>query len=83
MQWAIATAAFLASAVEFVEAFTIVLVVGVTINFGVIITILVLALMNLVSALAPLRVATGAILIIAVLGVLTATLFREVKGKRE
>src|SRR5258708_19983335 len=32
MQWAIATAAFLASAVEFVEAFTIVLVVGVTIN---------------------------------------------------
>jgi uncharacterized membrane protein len=83
MQWAIATAAFLASAVEFVEAFTIVLVVGVTINFGVMITILVLALMNLLSALAPLRVATGAILIIAVLGVLTATLFREVKGKRE
>jgi uncharacterized membrane protein len=33
MQWAIATAAFLASAVEFVEAFTIVLVIGVTINW--------------------------------------------------
>lgn len=33
MQWAIALAAFLASAVEFVEAFTIVLVVGVTINW--------------------------------------------------
>src|SRR5258708_3298260 len=33
MQWAIATAAFLASAVEFVDAFTIVLVVGVTINW--------------------------------------------------
>src|SRR5260370_38055218 len=33
MQWAIATAGFLASAVEFVEAFTIVLVVGVTINW--------------------------------------------------
>jgi uncharacterized membrane protein len=33
MQWAIATAAFLASAVEFVEALTIVLVVGVTINW--------------------------------------------------
>ncbi len=33
MQWAIATAAFLASAVEFVEAFTIVLVVGITINW--------------------------------------------------
>jgi len=33
MQWAVAIAAFLASAVEFVEAFTIVLVVGVTINW--------------------------------------------------
>ena len=33
MQWAIASAAFLASAVEFVEALTIVLVVGVTINW--------------------------------------------------
>src|SRR5260370_27796566 len=33
MQWAVLTAAFLASTVEFVEAFTIVLVVGVTINW--------------------------------------------------
>lgn len=33
MQWAVITAAFLASAVEFVEAFTIVLVVGITINW--------------------------------------------------
>ena len=33
MQWALITASFLASAVEFVEAFTIVLVVGVTINW--------------------------------------------------
>jgi uncharacterized membrane protein len=33
MQWAVASAAFLASAVEFVEAFTIVLVVGVTMNW--------------------------------------------------
>jgi uncharacterized membrane protein len=33
MQWAVASAAFLASAVEFVEAFTIVLVVGVTVNW--------------------------------------------------
>src|SRR2546425_12357663 len=33
MQWAVASAAFLASAVEFVEAFTIVLVVGVTITW--------------------------------------------------
>lgn len=33
MQWEIATTAFLASAVEFVEAFTIVLAVGLTINW--------------------------------------------------
>ncbi len=33
MQWAVSIAAFLASAVEFVEAFTIVLVVGITINW--------------------------------------------------
>lgn len=33
MQWPVTIAAFLASAVEFVEAFTIVLVVGVTINW--------------------------------------------------
>jgi uncharacterized membrane protein len=33
MQWVIATASFFASAVEFVEAFTIVLVVGVTVNW--------------------------------------------------
>src|SRR5260370_8748960 len=33
MQWVVGTAAFLASAVEFVEAFTIVLVVGVTVNW--------------------------------------------------
>lgn len=33
MEWAVFTASFLASAVEFVEAFTIVLVVGVTINW--------------------------------------------------
>ncbi len=33
MQWEVATTAFLASAVEFVEAFTIVLVVGLTINW--------------------------------------------------
>jgi len=47
---------------------------------GVIIAVLVLALINNVSALAPLRVATGAILIVAVLGVLFATLYREARG---
>lgn len=50
---------------------------------GVIITMLILALINIVSALAPLRVATGAILVVAVVGVLTATLFREANGKRQ
>ncbi len=54
----------------------------VIILIGVIITILILALINIVGALAPLRVATGAILVVAVLGVLTATLFREVNEKR-
>ena len=33
MQWVVATASFFASAVEFVEAFTIVLVIGVTVNW--------------------------------------------------
>src|SRR5258707_8253699 len=55
MQWAIATAAFLASTVEFVEAFTIVLVVGVTVNWR--------------SALAGTAAAVGALaVIVAVFG---------------
>lgn len=49
---------------------------------GVLLAIVVLALINNVDALAPLRVATGAILIIAVLSVLIATLTREARGKR-
>jgi hypothetical protein len=49
---------------------------------GVIITMLVLALINFTGVLVPLRVATGAILVVAVLGVLTATLYRETRGKR-
>ncbi len=49
---------------------------------GVIIAMLVLALINNVSALAPLRVVTGVILVAAVLGVLSATLYREARGKR-
>src|SRR5262249_56845759 len=54
--WAVLIAAFLASAVEFVEAFTIVLVVGVTINWR--------------SALTGAVAATGTLaLIVAVLGV--------------
>jgi hypothetical protein len=50
---------------------------------GVIVAMLILALIYNVSALAPLRVATGFLLVVAVLGVLTATLYREARGKRE
>ena len=49
---------------------------------GIIITALILALINAVNALAPLRAISGAILIVAVLAVLTATLMREAMGKR-
>jgi hypothetical protein len=42
---------------------------------GVVIAVLVLALINNVSALSPLRPATGFLL-------LTATLYREARGKR-
>ncbi len=52
MQWAVAVAAFLASAVEFVEAFTIVLVVGVTINWRS-------ALVGALAAAATLAVIVG------------------------
>jgi membrane protein implicated in regulation of membrane protease activity len=49
---------------------------------GVIIALLVLALINTVSALAPLRGATGFLLVVVVIAVLTATLYREAKGQR-
>ncbi len=49
---------------------------------GVIITVLILALINSLQILAPLRVAAGTLLIIAVLGTLLATLNRETKAKR-
>jgi len=49
---------------------------------GVIIAFLVLVLINNASALAPLRAATGYLLIVAVIGFLTATLYREARGKR-
>src|SRR5260370_7810244 len=60
MQWAIVIAAFLASAVEFVEAFTLVLVAGITVNWS----------SSIVGALAA--VATLAV-IIATLGVAIIT----------
>jgi len=49
---------------------------------GVLITIILLALINAVSVLPPLRTVSGVILVIAVLVVLTATLSREARGKR-
>jgi len=49
---------------------------------GVIITVLILALINSLQILAPLRVVAGTLLIIAVLGTLLATLNRETKAKR-
>jgi len=49
---------------------------------GVIIALLVLAFINTVSALAPLRGATGFLLVVVVIAVLAATLYREAKGQR-
>ncbi|MDQ2713528.1 MAG: hypothetical protein M3Z08_01320 [Chloroflexota bacterium] len=49
---------------------------------GISITIVILALINSVAVLAPLRVASGIILIVAVLGVLIATLSREARANR-
>lgn len=49
---------------------------------GVVIAVLVLALINNVSALSPLRAATGFLLVAAVLIILTLTLYREARGKR-
>lgn len=49
---------------------------------GVVVTLLILALINNVSVLAPLRAIEGELLVVAVLGVLTTTLLREALGKR-
>jgi hypothetical protein len=49
---------------------------------GVIIAMLILALIYNIAALTPLRAISGVILVIAVLGVLSATLLREARGKR-
>jgi hypothetical protein len=50
---------------------------------GVVITMLVLVLIHNISALSPLRGATGFLLVAAVLVILTATLYREARGKRQ
>ncbi len=49
---------------------------------GMSIAVVVLALINFVDALTPLRPASSVILVVATLGVLTATLAREARGKR-
>jgi len=49
---------------------------------GVLLTVLILVLINNLSVLAPLRIISGGILIIAVLTVLVATLSREAFSKR-
>ena len=49
---------------------------------GITITALILALINAVNALAPLRAISGVILIVAVIAVLSATLIREALGTR-
>ncbi|HVB73434.1 MAG TPA: hypothetical protein VNE38_07740 [Ktedonobacteraceae bacterium] len=49
---------------------------------GVLIVAIALGLISSINALAPLRVAIGPVLIIAVLVVLSATLYREARGKR-
>jgi len=48
---------------------------------GVIVAIVLLALINTVSALAPIHGATGYVLIAVVIGALAATLYREARGK--
>ncbi|MDQ6643836.1 MAG: hypothetical protein M3Y76_05250 [Chloroflexota bacterium] len=49
---------------------------------GVLVVIALLALIDNVVSLSSLRVIAGPILIVAVLGVLTATLLREARGNR-
>lgn len=50
---------------------------------GVIIAVIILALINDIPALSSLRVISGVLLIVVVLGVLTATLLREAIANRK
>jgi hypothetical protein len=49
---------------------------------GVVLTVVILVLINNLSVLAPLRIVSGGILIVAVLAVLVATLSHEAFSKR-
>jgi len=66
---------------NFIKAVYNFLVGDMVILVGVLLTIALLALINSVNMLASLRVASGAILIVALLGTLIATLSREVRTK--
>ena len=49
---------------------------------GVLAIVIILALINGIAALAPLRAISGVLLIVAILGVLFATLNREAQGHK-
>jgi hypothetical protein len=49
---------------------------------GVLAIVIILALINGIAALAPLRAISGVLLIVAILGVLFATLNREAHGNK-
>ncbi len=49
---------------------------------GVLAIVIILALINDIAALAPLRAISGVLLIVAILGVLFATLNREARGHK-
>jgi hypothetical protein len=57
------------------------LVGDMVILIGVLLTVLILALLNTISALVPLKVASGIILVVAVLVILLITLMRETSHK--
>src|SRR5438876_17796 len=65
---------------KFIKAIYDFIVGDMIILVGVIIAMLVLALINTVSVLAPLRAATGFLLVVVVIGVLTATLSSTGEG---
>ncbi|HLI70793.1 MAG TPA: hypothetical protein VKV19_13625 [Ktedonobacteraceae bacterium] len=66
---------------NFVRAIYNFIVGDMVILTGMIIAVLILALLNSVSALASLRVVSGVILVLAVLIILLATLVRETSSK--
>lgn len=67
---------------KFIQTVYNFLVGDIVILVGILLTFALLALINSVNLLASLRVASGAILIVAILGTLIATLTREIRAKR-